>query len=461
MNYNLIYFLNGKLAYVVLGVLAATLAGSFGYFIWLFLGKEAARFYIKNTMRFLKLILTCFLLPIIPFFILQFLKGMENGEEILPVITPITVLLFILSSVWLVMLAMVLLYRYMHYRSKLRLCEENISVGSNELDVVLDKWKKRLGIKKKISVYYNDVVSSPAIIYNKGYQILLPTYTLSDEEINIALLHEPVHFKHGDIRTKNIGFLVNAVHAFNPVSYALRTQIERWAEVDCDLDACEIGKEEFSRKEYFDCILNMKQKSQEALYVDEMCCFMENQKLIEFRVDMMVKYRKDEWKYSLWAFVLTLFLMFSVTAGIYGISSGAFRLWYAHSLHYTEETLEENQQKLAENSIFADTELVYSDEQVLNQTQSTDFTINPNEAWIFDVSEEALSTVFVSVVSDGDNYCIGCIDSDGEVFCVEASGDKDTFLSLENSSIRYVYIKNQCDSSNKVEMLVMKKATAE
>lgn len=461
MNYNLIYFLNGKLAYVVLGVLAATLAGSFGYFIWLFLGKGAARFYIKNTMKFLKLIVTCFLVPVIPFFILQFLKGMENGEEILSVITPITMLLFVLASVWVVMLAMVLLYRYLHYRSKLRLCEENISVGCDELDTVLDKWKKKLGIKKKIAVYYNDAVSSPAIIYNKGYQILLPTYTLSDEEINIALLHELVHFKHGDIRTKNMGFLVNAVHAFNPVSYALRTQIERWAEVDCDLDACEIGKEEFSRKEYFDCILNMKQKSQEALYVDEMCCFMENQKLIEFRVDMMVKYRNDEWKFSPWAFLLTLFLMVSVTTGIYGMSSGAFRFWYEHSLHYTEETLEENEQKLAENSIFADTELVYSDKQVLNQTQSTDFTINPNEAWFFDVSEEALSAVFVSVVSDGDNYCIGCIDSDGEVVAMEASGDKDIFLSLENSSISHVYIKNQCDSSNKVEMLVLKKAAAE
>lgn len=461
MNYNLIYFLNGKLAYVVLGVLAATLAGSFGYFIWLFLGKGAARFYIKNTMKFLKLILACFLLPIIPFFILQFLKGMENGEEILSVITPMTVLLFVLASVWVVMLVMVLLYRYLHYRSKLRLCEENISAGCDELDTVLDKWKKKLGIKKKIAVYYNDVVSSPAIIYNKGYQILLPTYTLSDEEINIALLHELVHFKHGDIRTKNIGFLVNAVHAFNPVSYALRTQIERWAEVDCDLDACEIGKEEFSRKEYFDCILNMKQKSQEALYVDEMCCFMENQKLIEFRVDMMIKYRKEEWKLASWAFLLTLFLMLFVTTGTYGMSSGAFRFWYEHSLRYTEEVSEENEQKLAENSIFADTELVYSDKQVLNQAQSTDFTINPNEAWIFDVSEEALSAVFVSVISDGDNYCIGCIGSNGEVVAMEASGDKDTFLSLENSSISHVYIKNQCDSSNKIEMLVLKKTAVE
>ena len=459
MNYNVMYILNGKLAYVVLGALAATLAGSFSYFIWLFLGRGAARFYIKNTMKFLKLIIACFLLPILPFFILQFVKGMENGEAILPVVTPISVLLFVLASIWVATLVIVLLYRYSHYRSKLRLCEENISASCDALDAVLDKWKKKLGIKKNIIVYYNDYVSSPAIIYNKGYQILLPTYTLSDEEVNIALLHELVHLKHGDILTKNIGFLVNAVHAFNPVSYALRTQIERWAEVDCDLDACEIGKEEFSRKEYFDCILNLKQKSQEAFYVDEMCCFMENQKLIEFRVDMMIKYKSGEQRLSLWAFLLTLFLMLFVTAGTYDMSSGAYRLWYEHSLHYTEEAAEKNEQNLAENSIFADTELVYSEKQVLNQMASTDFSINPNEAWIFDVSEEALSDVFVSVVCDGDNYCIGCISSEGQVVSMEASGDKDTVLSLENSGINYVFIKNRSDGVNKVEMLVMETMT--
>lgn len=164
MNYNVMYILNGKLAYVVLGALAATLAGSFSYFIWLFLGKGAARFYIKNTMKFLKLIIACFLLPILPFFILQFVKGMENGEAILPVVTPISVLLFVLAFIWVATLVIVLLYRYSHYRSKLRLCEENISASCDALDAVLDKWKKKLGIKKNIVVYYNDYVYYPAII---------------------------------------------------------------------------------------------------------------------------------------------------------------------------------------------------------------------------------------------------------------------------------------------------------
>lgn len=141
------------------------------------------------------------------------------------------------------------------------------------------------------------------------------------------------------------------------------------------------------------------------------------------------------------------------------MSSGAYRLWYEHSLHYTEEAAEKNEQNLAENSIFADTELVYSEKQVLNQMASTDFSINPNEAWIFDVSEEALSDVFVSVVCDGDNYCIGCISSEGQVVSMEASGDISNLLSTDGT-IKQIFVKNQSDSVNKVEMLVMKQMTA-
>lgn len=451
----MIYILNGKLAYVVLGVLAATLAGTFGYFIWLFLGRGTAKFYIKNAMKFLKLILVCFLIPVIPFFILQFVKKMESGEEVIPVVTPMLIALFFLAPVWLVTLILVLLYRYSQYRSKLQLCKENISVNDWRLEAILDKWRKKLGIKRKINIYYNNRVPSPAIIYNKGYQILLPTYTLSEEEINIALLHELVHFKHRDIVTKNIGFLVNAIHAFNPISYVLRSQIEKWAEVDCDLESCEIGKGEFGRREYFTCMLNMKQKSQEAFHVDEMCCFMENQNLIEFRIDMMIKLKGEEWKTPLWAFLLTVFLMLSVTTGTYRASSEAFWHWYEHSLDYTEETSKEIEQNLAIENIFADTELIYSEKHVLNQADSTDFILKPNETWLFDVSEGDLDAVFVSVVCDGDGYCIGCIGSDGQIVCMEASGDVDTLLCLEDGGISHVFIKNQIKSSKKIEMLVM------
>lgn len=458
MDYDVICFLSEKLAYIVLGVLSATLAGSLGYIIWLFLGRGAAKFYIKNAVKFLKLLLACYVVPILPFLAAVFLKGTDAGGRIPLVLDPMKRVLAIFFLLWLVAVVLMLIRGYSSYSKKKKLCTYNTLVQNPTILAMADKWKQRLGIKRDIPIYYNSQVASPAIIYNRCYQILLPIYPMADDEINIALLHELMHFKHGDIVTKVIAFLVNIMHAFNPITYWLRYKISRWIEVACDFASCEAGEEEFSRSDYFHCVLDLRERSENFFNAQGACYFLEEQRMMDFRVDMMSKMKGEQLSVPAWSFVLTFFLMLFVTAGSWKLSSGAVWLWFEGSLVSAEkeEMFQEEYTEMAVEDLFADAEIFYSDKDILNQEQSTDFTLAPGDLWIFDVSEHDIDEVSVFVECADGGYSVGCAgEYESRAEYIDSSGAFIDFMELDDDRVQMVFIKNTNDKSIDVELLVL------
>lgn len=458
MNYNnFIYFFNGKIAYVLLGVLAATLAGSLGYLIWLLLKQKTDKFYVKNAIRFLKLVLACYLVPVILFIYFLLLKGAEYGDFFTLVTTPMTGFLLILTVLWLIQLVIVSVYHYIHYQEKRNMFKNSTEIQQEEICAVMEKWKKRLGIKKKVGLYANDDISSPSIIYNKGYQILLPMAIMEKEDYDIVILHELMHLKRGDLALKNVGFLVNIIHAFNPLVSRLREQLEKWVEVGCDLDCCELAREEISRQDYFNCMLRLKERSQHRKYAGSICYFVENQELTEFRVDMMLKMKGESLKVPVWSFVLALCLMLAISGGSMVLTTDMFRIWFECSLDEVAKIQPTSSIESAEGDIFADFDIVYADINILNQTDSTDFTLNAKEAWVFDVSQEHVDAVFVSIYSENKDYRVGYIDTAGQVVYIDGKVDLVENIGLEQNTIARILIQSLSDDSMDVEMVVMKK----
>lgn len=452
---DVLYILTGKIAYVLLGVLTASIAGTFSYLVWLFLEKGTAKFHVKVAMQFLRMVLACFLVPIIPFVIFAFGKDLGIGDDVFQVATPMAFLILVITPICLFTLVAIAVTKYWNYRKKLYLCRDNVPIENETYCAMLDKWCGRLGIRKKVQLSFNKNIKSPAILYYKGYQIVMPTFITDEREFNMALLHELVHLKHGDLRTKQIGAVANVLHAFNPVIYKLRRDIEKWTEVDCDKTTCEIGKEEFSRKEYFDCLLDLKERSQKKFKMKEMCGLVENQNLVNFRVDAMLELKRDEMKTPLTGYLLTLFFLIFLTVGSLLISNRLYKIWYSLLVQPREETLDTSLLEISTMEIFKDTELVYAKENILNRESSLNFVIGPKETWIFDISEHNVPRILINVVIEKGHVLAGGIGEGDQAVSIDSTTDLTELVSVHHGNIKQIFIQNLEEESAEVELLVL------
>jgi hypothetical protein len=66
--------------------------------------------------------------------------------------------------------------------------------------------------------------------------IVLPDMHFADEELNIILAHEMVHYKRKDLIVKSMMLVANALHWFNPAVYALNRQLNVECELSCDAE---------------------------------------------------------------------------------------------------------------------------------------------------------------------------------------------------------------------------------
>lgn len=459
MIYDAWYIWISKIAYVLLGVLTASVAGTLSYFIWLFFEKRTAKFHVKVAMQFLRMVLACFLIPIFPFVFYIFVKGPDLGIGIILISTPMGILLSFIVPICLFALVGITMHKYLNYRKKLYLCRDNIPVEDERYHAIMKKWCEKLGIRKKVQLSFNENIKSPAILYYKGYQIVMPTYIENEREFNMAVLHELVHLKHGDLTTKQIGAIANILHAFNPVIYRLRRDIEKWTEVDCDKTTCEIGKEEFTRKEYFDCLMDLKERSQKEFNMKEMCGLVENQDLINARVDAMLELKRDEMKTPLTGYLLTWFFLVFLTVGSFLISNRVYMSWLVLFAQWQSqvETLDTPLPEISSMEIFTDSELVYSDQNILNQEDSLDFTIGPGETWIFDISKNNINTVLIGVMSENGHFLAGCIGKNDQVVSIEFTKDLTDRLTMNNGNIQHIFIQNLGSDPVNIELSAAKK----
>ena len=448
------YIWTGKIAYVLLGILAASIAGTLSYLVWLFLEKETAKFHVRISMPFLRMVLACFLIPIVPFVVYAFVKIPELGTMILLIPTTMATILLIVVPICLIGLVVVSINKYWEHRKKAYLCRDNVPITDEKYYAMLDKWCKRLNLRKKIYLSFNEYIRSPGVLQHKGYQIVMPTYIGNDKEFTMALLHELVHLKHGDLLTKNIGAVANVLHSFNPVISSLREDLEKWTEVDCDRETCEVGKEEFSRDEYFECMMDLKERSETESDLKDICGFVENQDLVAFRVNTMLELDRDELKAPLLGYVVTWFFLVLLTVGSFSVSSLVYQFLVEVVANYSEETLDVTLPEISTMELFIDTKLVYSDEDVFNQENGLEFIIEPGETWIFDVSGKNMREVSLDIRCDEGNYLVGGIGEEKQVLCMEGNGHLTDWLSMNHGHIQQIFVQNLEKESIKIELFI-------
>lgn len=443
-----------KISYVLLGILAASIAGTLSYLVWLFLEKGTAKFHIRIAMHFLRMVLMCYLVPIFPFVVFCCLGTDEERHGFLLHTKTMTVMIVVIVPVCVFVMMSVLVAKYWNYRKKKYLCLDNKPITDKELLALLEKWRKKLRIHRRISLSANKYMNSPGVLYYKGYQIIMPSHMTNNADFRMALLHELVHLKHRDLFTKQIGAMVNVLHGFNPLVKKLREKIEYWSEVACDFAVCEYGKDEFSRQEYYSCLLRLKLSSQEELDIKDMCGLAEKQSMISFRVHAVHNVTEREMYTPLYGYVVTLAILAMVILGSVEASWRISQNWFFNIANYTKEKTGVYLSESDTDNIFKEWHIVYSDEQILDREDSYDFVIYPDEVILFDISEEDLDEVWVYAWCRDSRYSLGCIDNRGQLWETNNEEYFADWIKAEEGSIQQIFIQYWGEAPIKVEFFV-------
>lgn len=161
-----------------------------------------------------------------------------NSEEILQttIQTGKTInMINIISLVWLIGVVLfigVYISSYLIKKKKLKRWYRPIL--SKNIRQILDDLCCELNIRRKIKIFKCAEVKSPMLIGFIKPKILLPASDFSDNELELIIHHELIHYKKHDIWFKLLLLIVNALHWFNPIVYIMVKQANFDIELACD-----------------------------------------------------------------------------------------------------------------------------------------------------------------------------------------------------------------------------------
>lgn len=444
-----------RIAYLALGLISATAAGSISLIVWMFLVKGTSKFYIKYSMIMLKVTMLGFVLPLISFCGVQVLNLSETRHRYLFLTAPVAKCLMAAAVLWIVVMISMIIRWVLQNRNKRFLCSANKPIMDEEVRETVEKWKQKLNLQKKTTLFYNELITSPMVLYNRGYQILIPVYPIKKEQLSIALLHELVHIKHGDILFKKCMLVVNAIHSLNPFCYWLRSRMIKWMEAYCDYISCEIGAEEFDRKEYFSCILALKEQKKEKRWKNVACSLFDENNALQFRLDILKKTKEVDIlplhkRAAVAAVCLAALLVLSAGTVSYGLGC-----WVEHTMVYQKvEQDKADFKETARDDIFGGVEVQYLEESIVGARESADFAMEPGKIYVCNLPNGYQGILSLFVEGDCGKYQLGYVMEDGRMMCAEGSGDLVVQFQEEPDMIRQVFIKNCEEDSVPIELII-------
>ena len=128
-------------------------------------------------------------------------------------VNPLQIVLGVASVIWMIGVAVILLYFVISF--------------------IRIKASVRTSIRLRDNVWICDQIDSPFILGLFLPKIYLPSYT-KEEEMPYILAHEDEHLKYHDTWWKTLGFLLLAIHWFNPLVWAAYSLMCKDMEMACD-----------------------------------------------------------------------------------------------------------------------------------------------------------------------------------------------------------------------------------
>ena len=97
-----------------------------------------------------------------------------------------------------------------------------------------------LSVRQSVDIYVSSHLKSPLLFGVLKPRMIIPEREFTDEELEMIMAHELVHYKHRDLWIAIAAAAVRCVHWFNPCSYMLSAAIMETRELCCDETVLEL-----------------------------------------------------------------------------------------------------------------------------------------------------------------------------------------------------------------------------
>jgi beta-lactamase regulating signal transducer with metallopeptidase domain len=179
----------------------------------------------------------------------------------------------------------------------LPLCEDDKALSALELI------KLKLKIKKKIRLVYGE---QPCIFGILKHTLCIPM-GFTEDELNVIITHELIHFKYADLWINWLTAVLRAVYWFNPVIWLSFRQMHKDCELACDervLLLSGIDKQLYAKVLFNKALTGKK-------YLIGSTAFVNNESDIKKRIRFINKFKKPK---LIWIIIAIVFLIAIIMA---------------------------------------------------------------------------------------------------------------------------------------------------
>ena len=204
-------------------------------------------------------------------------------------VNPMQIVMAILSVVWVVGVAVLIIYSVISYLK------------------VINKVKTSTLVRDEI--FETDRISTPFVCGFIKPKIYIPT-DISQSELPYILAHERVHIKRLDYLIKPFAFLVQSVHWFNPIMWLSFFLMSKDLEMSCDESVLKIFGDE-TRTNYSHSLLALATGKRQLLSGSPLAFGESN---VKARIKNVLNYKKPAFGVVVAALITTVALVVLLTA---------------------------------------------------------------------------------------------------------------------------------------------------
>lgn len=283
-------------SYAFCAFLLTTFTGSVFTALWLLLRKCLGVRHVRTMDRFLKISIQTYLIPVL-FLIVLLRQGddaIQSGRlvkhQTFNMSPPMRTVFAVLVCIWTAATALTVLRWLVRTVRMKRVLAGSVPEDDAEVLACYERVKDCFGIRRRIPLMRNDLFETAFTTGVFRQKVVLPFAEYGKEELAIIFAHELAHCRRRDMFFKMESVFVNVLHAVNPLAYLVRHFVSEYAEMTCDISACEHAKELFSAKEYFQVILELASKEEQE--ADLVSALTGAPPLLEKRVEAMKAHQK-------------------------------------------------------------------------------------------------------------------------------------------------------------------------
>ncbi len=214
----------------------------------------------------------------------------------------------VVTILWLAGMVVVLPYMLTVNTIQLFKLKKQLVCQDQNIINILELCKSQLNIRRKIIVYFNTRLESPAVYGSFRPKIIIPRDAiskLSAEELKYIFMHELSHIRRKDLIMNVIIAVIHVFHWFNPVIWFSFHKMKQDCEIACDASVLSLLSSD-EKKKYGHTIINMFQLLSQTSWIPGTLGFAS--KYSSRRISMISSFKKTSVIWILIVLLTTLFM---------------------------------------------------------------------------------------------------------------------------------------------------------